>query len=259
MVRSMGRFAEGLLALLLFMFVWWRLNGLIPVVRYVQAVVVVLLLMLGYTGGIMVERLLRYRAARNQSRIFVQQVGGALLSRDFDQAIAIAGRYSKSPIAKVVASGLVSFQAAMPLLCDAKMIEAAKRAMRRSATLVHAELRRGFNPLASVASTAPLVGAFGTVFGIIDSFRGCGAERSVCMAATAGALSEALVPAALGLLVAVPTLWCCKYLRSELEASDLEMGNKPFELVSYLTIYLRQRRQFPAYNQDSSGLIGTGV
>jgi len=239
-VRSMGRLAEGLLVLLLFMCVWWQ-QGFFPVVRYVQAVFVLLLLMAGYSVGVMVERFLRYRAAHNQSRTFVRQVGVALRTGDFDQAIAIAGRYNRSPIAKVVASGLVSFQAAMPLLCDAEMIETAIRAMRPSATVVHVELRRGFNSLASIASTAPLVGAFGTIFGIIDSFPGCSGAKSACMAATFNGLSEALLPIALGLLVAVPTQWCCKYLRNELEAFDLEMENESLELVNYLAIYLGQR------------------
>ena len=236
----MRTFAEGLLVLLPFMCLWWWLNRFIPVVRYVQAALVLLLLIVGYSAGVVAERFLRYRAARNQSRAFVQQVAGALRTYAFDEVIAIAGRYNKSPNAKVVASGLGGSQAAMPLLCDTDIIETAKQAMRRSASVAHQELRRGFGFLASAATTAPLVGAFGTIFGIMNSFRGCSGAQSTCMAATFDGLSEALLPTALSLLVAVPTQWCCNYLRNELEAFDLEMENQSVELVNYLTIYLGQ-------------------
>jgi biopolymer transport protein ExbB/TolQ len=172
----------------------------------------------------------------------LQQAVGALSNRDFDQAIAISGRNKRSPIARVVASGLASFQAAMPLPSDAEVIDIAKRALRRSATLVHGELKRGLNLLATIAATAPLIGAFGAVAGIVNSFPGCGAAASTCMAATADLLSKALVLAALGLLVAVPSVWCHKYLSSELEAFDIEMENESLELVNYLTIPLGQRK-----------------
>lgn len=242
MVRSMGRLAQGLFILLLFMCaVAWSLFHF-PLVRYIQAVFALLLLMWGWSVGDMVGRFLRYRAAHNQSRTFAQQVAEALRNLDLDQAIAIAGRNNRSPIAKVAASGLASFQAAIPLLSDAEVVETAKRALKRSEAVVHGELRRGLDILASISTTAPLVGAFGTVLGIEDSFVGCGAARSVCMAAIFERLSEALLPTALGLLVALLTVWCYRYLSSELEAFDLEMENEALKLVSYLTNYLGRRK-----------------
>lgn len=241
MVRSMRTFAEGLLVLLPFICVWWWLNRFVPVGRYVQAVFVVLLLMGGWSVGVTVERFLRYRGARNQSRTFAQ-VAGWLCNRDLDQAIAVARRYPRSPIAKVAACGLASFQAVLPLLSEAEIIETAKRAMRRSANAVHGDLRRGLDSLASVATTAPLVGVFGTIFGILDSFPGAGIAKSTYMGIVAGRLAVALLPTASALFVAVLTQWWCKYLRNELEALDREMENQSLELANYLTIYLGQRR-----------------
>jgi len=239
-VRSMGRFAEGLLVQLLLLCIWLRL-GFFPLVRYVQTVFVLLLLMAGCSASIMANRFLRYRSARRQSRAFGQQVAVALRVSDFDGAIAIAGRYKRSPAATVATCGLMSFQADRPALCDEEAIGIAKRAMRRSARIVRQELKRGFGMLGSTASTAPLVGALGSIFGICDSFPGCGAARSTCMAATFHLLSEALLPTALGLLVALPTQWCCRYMRNELEAFDLEMESQAGDLVNSLTIHLGQR------------------
>jgi len=239
-VRSMGRFAEGMLVQLLLLCLLWQ-QGFFPPVRYLQAVFVLLLLLTGYSAGIMAERFLRYRSAHRQSRAFVQEVAGALRVSDFDGAIAIASRYKRSPAATVATSGLMSFQAASPALCDAEVIGIAKRAMRRSASVVQQELKRGLGMLGSTATTAPLVGALGSIFGIIDSFHGCSGAKSTCMAATFDGLSEALLPIALGLLLAVPTQWCCKYMRNELEALDLEMESQAGELVDSLTIHLGQR------------------
>jgi len=126
----------------------------------------------------------------------------------------------------------------MPLLPDAQVIEAVKRACGRSAAAFHLEAKRGLNRLATIAATAPFVGLFGTVLGMINSFRGCSGERHACLAATVGLLSESLVPNALGLLVAISALWCYKYLSERLESIDIEMENGNFELLQHLA---RQR------------------
>ena len=77
-----------------------------------KAVVVILFIMSAWSVGIMIDRALMYSAARKQSRVFVQQVAGALKEGKLDEAIAIAERNKKSHIAKVVATGLSEFQSA---------------------------------------------------------------------------------------------------------------------------------------------------
>jgi biopolymer transport protein TolQ len=131
----------------------------------------------------------------------------------------------------------------MPPLSDADVIEAVRRASVRVAALVHQEIKRGLNSLATIASIAPLVGLFGTVREMVNSFKGCGGERSACMAAVADGLSTSFVPAALGLLVAIPAVWCYNYLTSEMEALDMEMQNASVELVNSLVIHLRRRNE----------------
>ncbi len=129
----------------------------------------------------------------------------------------------------------------MPLLSGPEVIEAVKRGSRRSATVVHREMKRGLNSLATIASTAPFVGISGTVSGIVNSFPGCGADRSTCMAAVFERLSGSLVPTALGLLVAIPALWCYKYLSSQMEVFDREMENASVESVNHLVIHFGRR------------------
>src|ERR1700692_3781860 len=69
-----------------------------------KSVVAILFIMSAWSIGIMIDRALMYSAARKQSRIFVQQVAGALKDNKLDEAISIAERNQKSHIAKGVAT-----------------------------------------------------------------------------------------------------------------------------------------------------------
>jgi biopolymer transport protein ExbB/TolQ len=209
--------------------------------RLAQIVILILLLMFFRSAGITISRSLRFRAARFHSRAFIEQSEAALRECNFDEAISIARRHGKSHIAEVVASGLIDFQSAESLASKADLLASAQRGLERSAALVAGELKRGLSGLATIASTAPFVGLFGTVVGILNAFRGSSLEKSASLAATAGGISEALVTTALGLLVAVPAVWCYNYLSNTLEAFVIEMENASLELVSYLAA--QQRRQ----------------
>jgi biopolymer transport protein ExbB/TolQ len=192
--------------------------------------------------GVMIDRVLIYSAARKQSRVFVQQVAGALREGKLDEAISIAERNKRSHIAKLVATGLSEFQAASPLVADAELIEAAKRGLDRSVAIVHAEMKRGLSGLATIGSTAPFVGLFGTVVGIINAFKGIETTKATGLSAVAGGISEALVTTALGLLVAVPAVWAYNYFTGRLRGFDIELDNQSKELID-MFISLRVQRK----------------
>jgi len=198
-----------------------------------KVVVVILFTMSAWSVGIMIDRALMYSAARKQSRVFLQQVAGALKDNKLDEAISIAERNKKSHIAKVVATGLSEFQSASSQVSDMEVIDAAKRGLDRSVAIVHAEMKRGLSGLATIGSTAPFVGLFGTVVGIINAFKGIETTKATGLSAVAGGISEALVTTALGLLVAVPAVWAYNYFTNKVEAFDVEMDNSSMELVNY--------------------------
>ncbi len=198
-----------------------------------KVVVLILFLLSAWSLGVMIDRVLMYSAARKQSRVFVQQVAGALREGKLDEAISIAERNKKSHIAKVVATGLSEFQSASSQVADVEVIEAAKRGLDRSVAIVHAEMKRGLSGLATIGSTAPFVGLFGTVVGIINAFKGIETTKATGLSAVAGGISEALVTTALGLLVAVPAVWAYNYFTNKVEAFDVEMDNSSMELVNY--------------------------
>ena len=113
------------------------------------------------------------------------------------------------------------------------MIEASKRALERASAIVHAELKRGVSGLATIGSTAPFVGLFGTVVGIIHAFQGIAAQKSPGIGAVSAGIAEALVTTAIGLFVAVPAVWVYNYFTSKVEAFDVEMDNSSSELIDY--------------------------
>lgn len=128
------------------------------------------------------------------------------------------------------------------MISDADILNAVLRSCRRAAAVVHASMIRRVTSLATVASVAPFLGFFGTVLGIVNSFHGIDGERSALMAALAVSLSEAFVPAALGLLVAVPAFCSYKYSCQRLQAFDVEMENAGLELVNCLALHMARSR-----------------
>src|SRR5229473_4594 len=157
----------------------WDLRSMWGTMSWIaKSVVVILFVMSAWSLGVMIDRAMMYSAARKQSRIFVQQVAGALREGKLDEAISIAERNKKSHIAKVVATGLSEFQSASAQVSETEVIEAAKRGLERSVAIVHAEMKRGLSGLATIGSTAPFVGLFGTVVGIINAFKGIASSKA---------------------------------------------------------------------------------
>jgi biopolymer transport protein ExbB/biopolymer transport protein TolQ len=199
-----------------------------------RLVVIALFIMSAWSIGVMIDRYLAFSAARKQSRTFAPLVAGALRDGKIDEAIHIAERHKKSHLAKVVTAGLQEFQAHQASAeVSGEEIEASKRALDRAEAIVHAELKRGLSGLATIGSTAPFVGLFGTVVGIINAFQGISTQKSTGLGAVAGGISEALVATAIGLFVAIPAVWLFNYFTAKMEAFDVEMDNSSSELVDY--------------------------
>ena len=199
-----------------------------------RIVVVVLFIMSAWSIGVMIDRWIAFSSARKQSRVFAPSVAGALKDGKIDEAISIAEQNKRSHLAKVVTAGLQEFQAhQVSSEIPGETIEASQRALERAAAIVHAELKRGVSTLATVGSTAPFVGLFGTVLGIIHAFQGISSAKSTGLAAVAGGISEALVTTAIGLFVAIPAVWIYNYFTSKIESFDVEMDNSSSELIDY--------------------------
>jgi biopolymer transport protein ExbB/biopolymer transport protein TolQ len=132
----------------------------------------------------------------------------------------------------VVTAGLQEFRASYGQATD-ESIASAGRALERAEAIVHAKLKRGLSVLATIGSTAPFVGLFGTVIGILHAFDQIATQKIAGIGAVAGGISEALVTTAFGLLVAIPAVMAFNYFTGRVEAFDVEMDNSSSELIDY--------------------------
>ncbi len=103
------------------------------------------------------------------------------------------------------------------------------RSVRRPSLM--ARMKRGLNSLASIAAAAPFVGIFGTVLGIVKSFRGISGERTADLAYLISNLADSLVPTELGLLVAMLAFCAYKYFLVKFEDCDVEMRSASLQLL----------------------------
>ena len=205
-----------------------------------KAVVILLFILSAYSIGVMIERWLIYRQARKQSRLFTPAVAECLREGKIDEAIALGEQYNKSHLAKVLVSGLHELQAhAKSKEIPGESIEASRRALERATAIAIEDLKRGLGALATIGSTAPFVGLFGTTVGIINAFMGMKTEETAGIAAVAGGIAEALITTAMGLFVAVPAVWAFNAFTNRVETFTVEMDNSSSELIDF---FLTKRR-----------------
>jgi len=197
-----------------------------------RTVAIILFIESVWSLAVMIDRYLYFSAARKQSREFAPKVAGALKESKLEEAIKIADRNKKSHLAEVVTAGLQEFRVSSGTATD-ETIASAGRALERAEAIVHAKLKRGLAVLATIGATAPFVGLFGTVVGILHAFDAIATQKIAGIGAVAGGISEALVTTAFGLLVAVPAVMAFNYFTGRVEAFDVEMDNSSSELVDY--------------------------
>ena len=197
-----------------------------------RTVAIILFIESVWSLAVMIDRYLYFTAARKQSREFAPKVAGALKDSKLEEAIKIADRNKKSHLAEVVTAGLQEFRSSAGQPND-ETIASAGRALERAEAIVHAKLKRGLSVLATIGATAPFVGLFGTVVGILHAFDAIATQKIAGIGAVAGGISEALVTTAFGLLVAVPAVMAFNYLTGRVEAFDVEMDNSSSELIDF--------------------------
>ena len=202
-----------------------------------QGVVVILIIMSIYSLTIAFERFLYYRKARNQSVAYAKMVTSFLKQDKLQDAIDASKKFKNSHVARVLSAGLYEFSHDIKTgganVKGHDMIEAAERAIEREALVTTADMKKGLSGLATIGTTAPFIGLFGTVIGIINAFRGMALTGSGGIAAVSAGISEALVTTALGLFVAIPAVWMFNIFMNNIERFQVEMSNSSNELIDY--------------------------
>lgn len=200
-----------------------------------RGVVIVLMLMSIWSLTIAVERLWRFSRAKRESLEVAKGVTPLLRDHKLEQAISFTKKYKHSHLARVLAAGLTEFQyeTAQPLPADFDLVDSGKRAIERETLMTTAEMKKGLGNLATISTTAPFVGLFGTVIGIINAFRGMALSGSGGLGAVSAGIAEALATTAFGLFVAIPAVWMYNYFLGKVDRFQVEMSNSSSQLIDY--------------------------
>jgi biopolymer transport protein ExbB len=201
-------------------------------------VLVTLLAMSIASMAIVGERWWTFRQARRQTRTYARELAGLLRRGAVAEAIAASRRpeVRRSPLAGLAEVGLQEWSTLRTsgAMDRERSLEATREALEFASLVRVADLRRGLSVLATIGSTAPFVGLFGTTFGIINAFRGIAQTGSPNMTVISSGISEALITTAFGLVVAVPAVWAYNAFLGRVQSFQVEMDRGRYVLLSSL-------------------------
>jgi len=209
----------------------WHNMGIIA-----KAVVFCLVFMSIYSIAIGIERIVVFDKAKKQSRTLLKLISGLWQEGKVEESIRLSSdkRFKNSHLAKVLVAGLneLQFQEDSKSNYEDK-VEAAKRAIERATIKGVQDFKRGLNGMATIGSTGPFVGLFGTVFGIINAFQSMSVSGSGGIGAVAAGISEALITTGFGIIVAVVAVWFFNTLLNKVDIFTGEMANASSELIDH--------------------------
>jgi len=185
---------------------------------------------------LLIERSMFYRKAKALSKAVAPKLADLLKAGQIKEALALATKkeYKASHLARVTAAASTEFlegkDSGLPF---EQQIETAERGTERAASIFNQELKRGLSVLATIATSSPFIGLFGTISGIINAFKGMANTGSGGIGAVASGIAEALVTTAFGIGVAIIALWCYNYLSTKSEIFDAEMSNTSSQVLDF--------------------------
>ena len=166
-------------------------------------VLVLLLIASLYSWMVILGKAGTFRRATKESRRFVRMFRNA--SR-LQEVATLAAECPASPLAQVFQDVYETYKRQTGGAGPPRSITPLERSAQTASSETITHLERRMPWLATIASTSPFVGLFGTVMGVVDAFLGLGTSGSATLRAVAPGISEALITTAAGLFVAVPAL-----------------------------------------------------
>lgn len=127
-------------------------------------------------------------------------------------------------------------ESALPTF-EMKGIDNIERALNRACSAEATKLESTLSFLATTGSASPFIGLFGTVWGIMDTFRGIGTRGSATLAVVAPGISEALIATAAGLAAAIPAVIFYNYYLNKVKDMSGEMDNFASEVLNIIERY----------------------
>ncbi len=206
------------------------------------AVLGILILLSVVSWAITFQKVWAYRAVARQSATFLEVFRR---SSKFSEVQAVCPSLPASPLVGVFQAGYAEINAQFRLAgsgaatADAgagrptlKSLTAVDRALLRASTAELTKLESRVTFLATIASAAPFIGLFGTVWGIMVAFGRIGASGSTNLAIVAPGISEALIATAAGLFAAIPAVFFYNYFTTKVKGFASEMDDFSLEFLN---------------------------
>ncbi len=219
-------------------------HGILDLVRgsgpLVQLVLYSLILFSVVSWGIIFYKFKQIRRANKDSAKFIQIFWER---RNLASINEVSRDLKSSPIAQVFQAGFEE----LARLSQGKKehgasgegfstelggIDNVGRALKRATSVEITKLEKALTFLATTASTAPFVGLFGTVWGIMNAFRGLSVTHSSSIQAVAPGIAEALIATAAGLAAAIPALMAYNHFAQRIKVLAIEMDNFSHEFLN---------------------------
>lgn len=218
-----------------------------------RGVVLILLGMSAYAIAIALDRFVTFRKGQRRSLDFVAELQPLMTNKgQLEDAHGLQAKWQDAPLARVIGTGIGEFKQGLEEMGTTAsdtlelelLVHDVERSMQRAKKRELASLSRGLPVLATISSSAPFVGLFGTVFGIITAFeqmadpaKGGGGG----LATVSAGIAEALLTTAVGLAVAIVTVWFYNFFTTKLEQLGILIDDASGELTDRLMQVGRRR------------------
>jgi biopolymer transport protein TolQ len=213
--------------------------GLSPINLVVLGILVLLSVV---SWAITFQKVWSYRTVANQSATFLEVFRR---SSKFSEVQAVCPSLPASPLVGVFQAGYAEINAQFRLTPPVapegtapagrptlKSLTAVDRALLRASTTELNKLESRVTFLATIASAAPFIGLFGTVWGIMVAFGRIGATGSTNLAVVAPGISEALIATAAGLFAAIPAVFFYNYFTTRVKGFASDMDDFSLEFLN---------------------------
>ena len=223
-----------------------------PMVRFV------LFLLLAFSVGTWAIIFTKYRTLKKAEKESVFFLDLLWKNANLSDAFTASKKLRYSPVSKVFRVAYVEFRKLAPTKSAAEdgqngqalrshhsqiAIDSVQRSLRRAINVELAGLNKTLPFLATTGNTAPFIGLFGTVWGIMNAFRGIGLRGSATLAVVAPGISEALIATAAGLAAAIPAVVAYNYFSNRLGVLETEMNNFSSDFLNLIERRLTLKKE----------------
>ena len=205
-----------------------------PVVKVVMLGLIIVSI---FTWAIIFDKILKLRGLRAHARAFEDSFwSGGSIEELYDKV----GTNPHDPMSLVFSEAMREWRNSKDLARKSEEVRASLRAriqqiMNLTIDREMERLEKNMSFLASVGSTAPFVGLFGTVWGIMDAFQSIAATKTTALSVVAPGIAEALFATALGLIAAIPAVVAYNKISHDLDRFAQSLEGFSAEFISILS------------------------